>query len=483
MSFLNPEYFWLLLFILAALLKKDLLIKRFSLMAYLLTFIFLVIALARPVIEQEPIKSKELLSDVVLGVDLSYSMHSDDIKPTRLAYAKERLSELVSSETKSRFAVLGFTTNAIILSPLTQDSELLLHLFSSLDENLILTKGSSIMPVLELCKKISSAKKISLVLFSDGGDESDFSKAIAFAKENNIVVNVFMSATSFGGTLKQKDGTLLKDENGDIVVSRENAAIKALSAATGGVYTKDISAIRSALDEQRDEKVEQENMILQNRELYYYFIVLAVVTFLIATTRLKKWVLALLVLFGIEMQAELLSFAKDSNRVAFDAGVALYKAGEYEEALERFSQVRSSVAHIKAIVFFNKANCMIRLKEFSKAREELMKSLTLEYSKEADENLQHIKGVPDNTEMSTGMQDKKKKSDVAKQRNNSQQEKKKEGGGSNMKVDTSSSGGGDEGKKVRSSQPKIDLNGAKAKLSSKQYELINKRVVNEKKPW
>jgi len=29
----------------------------------------------------------------------------------------------------------------------------------------------------------------------------------------------------------------------------------------------------------------------------------------------------------------------------------------------------------------------------------------------------------------------------------------------------------------------FNLNGSKAKLSSKQYELINKRGVDEKKPW
>lgn len=481
MNFLNPEYFWLLLFIAVALLKKEALFSRFRVVAYIITFVLLVIALARPVIEQEPIKSKELLSDVVLGVDLSYSMQSTDIEPTRLGFAKEELAKLVKSEQKSRFGVLGFTTNAIILSPLTQDSELLLHLFSSLDENLIITKGSSVLPVLKLARKISSSKKVSLVIFSDGTDSKEFSEEIAFAKENHLIVNVFMTATSFGGTLKTKDGTLLKDENGDIVVSRENSAIESLSNATGGVYTKELSDIKTALDEQRDASFMQENNIIQNKELYYYFIALAIITFLVATTTLKKWVLAFLLLFGIQLQADLLNVLKDPNKIAFDRGVKLYQEGAYEDALESFAVVKSNNPHIKAVVFYNRANCLIRLKEFTKARVEFLKSLSLEYTKEADENLQHIKDVPDNYEMSTGMQDKKKKSEIAKQRNNSQ--KKKEGGGSNMQVNTSSSGSGDGGKKVKSSQSKIDLNGAKSKLSSKQYELINKRVVNEKKPW
>ncbi|WP_304546523.1 vWA domain-containing protein [Sulfurimonas microaerophilic] len=481
MNFLSPEYFWLMLFLVVALVKNDLKFSSFRMLAYVVSFILLVIALARPVIEEKPIKSEELLSDVVLGIDLSYSMQSDDIKPTRLEFAKQQLEKLVKNEHKSRFGVVGFTTNAIILSPLTQDSELLLHLFSSLDQNMILTKGSSVLPALELARKISSAKKVSVVLFSDGGDQKEFSKEIVFAKENNLIVNIFMSATSFGGTLKTKDGSLLQDENGDIVVSRENSAIESLSSATGGIYTKELSSIEDALSAQRDENFMQENTIVQNKELYYYFVAIALILFLVATTTLKKYLLPLFLLFGIEMQASALDFVKNENYLAFERGVSNYQEGKYEDAIGDFSLVQSSSPKIKAIVYYNKGNCFVRLKQFTKARVEYLKSLTLMYSKEADENLQHIKGAADNTEMSTGMQKSKKNKELASERKNSQSAKS--GGGSNMKIESSSSGAGDGGKKIKSSLAKMDLGGSKSKLSSTQYELINKRGVSEKKPW
>jgi len=141
MSILNPEYFWLLLILLPLFIIKDFRKFRVTLYGYILTFIFIVLALTRPVIEQEPIKSKQVLSDVVVGVDLSFSMHANDILPSRLKKAKEYLAELVELENKTRFGVLGFTTNAIVLSPLTQDKELLLHLYNSLDEKLYYHQG------------------------------------------------------------------------------------------------------------------------------------------------------------------------------------------------------------------------------------------------------------------------------------------------------------------------------------------------------
>ena len=51
-----------------------------------------------------------------------------------------------------------------------------------------------------------------------------------------------------------------------------------------------------------------------------------------------------------------------------------------------------------------------------------------------------------------------------------------------MKTDTASGGGGDEGKKTQS-DPRFSMSQGKAKLSSKQYELINQRSVHETKPW
>jgi len=240
MSFLNPEYFWLLLFLVAAFMKKDLSHLRLTSYGYILTFLLIVVALTRPVIEQEPIKTQELLSDAILGVDLSYSMQAEDIAPSRLEFAKVALEKIVKSEQKSRFGVFAFTTNAIILSPLTSDSELLLHLFGSLDSNLIMTRGSSIMPALRLARKMSNSKKVSVVLLSDGADELNYSSEIAFAKENNMVVNVLMIATKLGSTLKLENGELLKDELEEIIVSRENSAIESLSNATDGVYTKDV---------------------------------------------------------------------------------------------------------------------------------------------------------------------------------------------------------------------------------------------------
>ncbi len=474
MTLLSPYYFWFLILLLPLFIKKDFREFRISAYGYMLTFVFILFALARPVIEQEPIKSEQILSDIIIGVDLSYSMQASDIEPTRLAYAKEMLKQLVEAKQKSRFGVLGFTTNAIVLSPLTEDRELLLHLFSSLNEKFIITQGSDILSSLKLARKMSASKEAIVVLFSDGADELSYEAEAHFAKENNLKVNIFMTASVMGGTLRLPSKELLKDELGDIVVSRENDASKEICDATGGVYTKDFDELLDALESQSQKDYKSEVTIVRNMELFYYFVALAIIAFLLSVTTLKRYVAASLLLFGVHLGAS-------QNMEFFNKATELYRSGEYEAALQNFEMVKSADVEIKSIIYYNIGNALVRLKQFQKARDAYLKSLTLIYSKEADENLEYIRGVGEKKEMSTGQQQTKDRSALAKKEQ--REKKQKEGGGSNMQVSAPSGSSADDGGKKAKSQSQVNLDGGKAKLSSKQYELINKRSVNEKKPW
>ncbi len=474
MNFLNPEYFWLLLLLVPVFISKNYKDISVGIYGYMLTFIFIVLALCRPIMEQEPVKSEQVLSDVIVAVDLSYSMSATDVKPTRLEGAKKILKKLVRSDSNTRYAVIGFTTNAVVLSPLTQDSELLLYLYDALDTNLIITKGSSIMSALELSAKMSKSKTPSMVILSDGADEFSYEAEAKFAKKRGLVVNIMMLATSVGGTLNAKNGELVKDEIGDIVVSRENNAIQAIANATGGVYTKDYDSLLSALESQKNHEYKTKTMLIQNQEFFYYFVILAIVTFLITLTTLKRYVVAFFLLFGITLHANI-------NNEYSSKAVEYYKAGEYEKALVHFEMLKSSDESYKSLVYYNIGNSYIRLKEFKKAKEAYLKSLTLKYSLEADENMRYIQDAEEQMQMNTGQEKTNKKSSFASEQKNSK--KLQEGGSSNMKVQAPASSGAAEMSEKTKSEGMLNLNKAKAKLSSKQYDLINKRGVNEKKPW
>jgi len=183
---------------------------------------------------------------------------------------------------------------------------------------------------------------------------------------------------------------------------------------------------------------------------------------------------------NFERSAELYRHV-EGERGRYNRANALYKAGKYADALGIYRSIRSDSASFKANIFYNMGNCHIRLQEFGEAREAFLKSLTLRYTKAADQNLRAIADVKEQQTLNVR---KEKNDSFAADENKPAGAKKtsKEGGGSNMKTDTASGGGGDEGKRAQS-DPRFSMSQGKAKLSSRQYELINQRSVHETKPW
>jgi len=474
----------------------------------LLSILFVIIALSRPVLEQKPIDVEETGSDIVVAIDLSYSMQADDVEPTRLEAAKKLLKELIEAESRNRYGILGYTTNAVILSPLSSDRELLLHLFEGLDESLIMTKGTVLMPALKLARKMSKSKKAIVVLLSDGGDALNYGAEAAFAKENGLIVNVVLLGTQSGSTLRDAGGSVIKDEAGHIVVSSRNDAIKAVADGSGGSVVDNLSSLQKAVASQEREEFTSNTKLVQYRELFYYAVCLALLfamfAFTFLGTKVSKGFLALLLLLGIDANASLLdayylAAAKDdyhkekylsaaklfsniqSDAARYNGASSYYKAGKYEKALELYMSIYTSEPKFKAILYFNMANCYIRLKEFAKAREMLIKSLTLRYDREADENLAFIAKAEEQDHMLTGRQEGKKRAQDTKSDSTPETGKKKEGGGSNQQSEAEASKGG--GGKKMESEERLSFSGGKSRLSSKQYELINQRSVHETKPW
>ena len=475
----------------------------------MVSVLFLILSLTRPVIPEKPITVEEAGSDVILAIDVSYSMRATDIAPTRLDAAKRVLSQIIAQDREDRFGVLAHTTSAIILSPLTKDTELLTHLFGSLDESQIITKGTEVMSALELARKMSHAQHPLLVLFTDGGDQLSYEKESAYAEENGLKVCIVMLASAQGSTLPSDNGSL-KDDDGHIVVSSRNDAINLIAEQSGGkvIDGADASSVIEWIERERSEDFAGSTTVTRYSELFYFPLVLALIAFVLGYTsvgeRVSKALIPLLALVGISANAGLLDYPYqtvgkyeysrgnyehsaqwygriDSEHSKFNRANALYKAGKYQEALAIYRLIRSDEAIFKSKVFYNIGNCHIRLSEFENGRNALLKSLTLSYSREADQNLRAIARAQEQKSLNVRKEQKDKfSSDENKP--TGEGKKGKEGGGSNMQSDIASSGAGDAGKKAQA-DPRFSTSQGKAALSSKQYELINQRSVHETKPW
>jgi len=308
MYFKDIEFLWLLLlvFVFAYFLKSDKLglegvfskevlekvgIKRHTIsqksrnILLILAFVFSVFALARPQIDHGDIKVKSSFVNVVAAIDMSKSMFCDDVYLNRFEFAKNKFYEALKSMKKSKVALIGFSSQTFLISPLTEDFHSLKFLTKNLNLDYLSLKGTDILATLKAADNLfEDKKKKILLMFTDGGDSKEFSKDIAYAKDHNIAVYIYNIGTKKGGVIKEKNG-VLKDKNGDIVVVKRNDNIKELALKTAGAYLEyslnknDIKLLTDAIANRYKAKDETTTIIKDRVELFYYPLALAIVLF------------------------------------------------------------------------------------------------------------------------------------------------------------------------------------------------------------
>ena len=160
-------------------------------------------------------------------------MKATDISPTRYDFAKETISALLQANPGDNVMLIAFTTNPLLLSPPTTDHALINIALENLNPEFILTKGTSLE---KLFKKLSSMKigHKNLVLITDGGEENNLEKLTTLVENADISLTILALGTKQGTTIQNKDGSLLKDKEDNLVISRVNPLLESLASSVSG---------------------------------------------------------------------------------------------------------------------------------------------------------------------------------------------------------------------------------------------------------
>jgi Ca-activated chloride channel family protein len=234
-----------------------------------LSFLFLgtlglVLALARPQwgIVREKVERAGV--DVVLVLDTSGSMATEDVAPSRMFLAKAALLSLVSQLEGDRLGLLAFEGEAYPLFPLTLDADAVGLFLDTVEPGIVPSPGTSLgaglVRGLELFVDKDRRNKV-LVLVSDGEDlEGEIEEAVGRAKAMGVVVHTVGVGTEAGQPVPDFDREgrrvgFKKDPAGGVVVSRLNmATLEAIARGTGGRAFRitptdtSLSALASAIE-------------------------------------------------------------------------------------------------------------------------------------------------------------------------------------------------------------------------------------------
>ncbi|QSR84061.1 VWA domain-containing protein [Methylacidimicrobium sp. B4] len=200
-----------------------------------------ILALAGPQWGQSPRQLLRPSSDVILALDLSRSMTTPDLTPSRLDRAKLLIRTFLQEAAGQRIGLLVFSNSAQLAVPLTTDYRALEELLGELGSASLPEAGTDFSAFLEeACDAFSqsdAARRILLVL-SDGEDHGNgWKERLPRLIREGVRVYAIGLGTDRGGLIPDPKGGFLKDEAGHPVLSHlQPEGLRALASATGGQY-------------------------------------------------------------------------------------------------------------------------------------------------------------------------------------------------------------------------------------------------------
>lgn len=196
---------------------------------------FLIISLSRPQTgqgEREEVTSEH---SIVFLIDLSRSMLSTDVSPSRLTLTKQEIIKALDKLNGVKVGLVAFAGNAAVISPMTADLSALKMYLESLSTDTISSQGTEIFAALGEAKamfdRIAEKEKLEnksekiIVLFSDGENhqEASVEQVKSMSKEGFRVFSVGVG-TEAGGYIPKFEGArdYIKSGDGQLVVTKPN---------------------------------------------------------------------------------------------------------------------------------------------------------------------------------------------------------------------------------------------------------------------
>jgi Ca-activated chloride channel family protein len=213
-------------------------VVKFALLV--LAYVFIVLGFANPQIGTKQEKIKRQGIDVIIAMDVSNSMLSEDVKPNRLLRAKNFVSNFIDELHNDRLGMIVFAGRAYLQMPLTVDYSASRMYLKTINTNLIPAQGTNIAEAVDLARKSfvdEDTKSKALIVITDGEDnEGGTEEAIAEALKEGIKIFTIGVGTDNGGPIPQ-GSNYKRDEEGNIVLSKMNAdMLRGLAAKGNGKY-------------------------------------------------------------------------------------------------------------------------------------------------------------------------------------------------------------------------------------------------------
>ena len=257
---------------------------------FALAFFFFTIGLSRPQIGAKLKEHETKGAEIMIALDVSNSMLAEDYSPNRLERAKLAISKLTDRLRDDRIGLIVFAGSSFVQLPITTDYVSAKMFLNSITTGSVPIQGTAIGDAINTAIRSFSAQSLKsrvIIVITDGENHEDDPVAAA-RQAAEMGIRVFtIGVGSEEGKPIPMNGELLKDRNGDIVVTRlDENTLRDVAAAGNGTYVRAGNSefgLNPIVDEIRKMEDEQFNSIVFEEfdEQYMYFFSIALVLFVI----------------------------------------------------------------------------------------------------------------------------------------------------------------------------------------------------------
>jgi len=351
-----------------------------------------ILALAGPSWEKQQSAVYRSSQGIVIGLDLSLSMTSQDVSPSRLQRAKYKIIDALELVKEQYVGLIAYAGDAHVASPLTQDIATLKTMLPALDPYIMPKAGSNLISLTNETVALFEQSNVhpkTLLLVADGVESKDINEAADILNKANIQLRILTVGTETGAPMAQPDGRFIKDSKGQVILpplewdnlqnlaEQTNAKIERL-----GNTDKDLKYLLSNLSSNINFEKQDDNETFDLWLDSGYWLLLPILLLALGAFR-KGIVLILPIVLFLQTDDSWANTLPDALLNADQQGEkyfsenpaqaaqlfkdpqwkasSLYKAGDYQGALDIWQQYKDPQS------FYNQGNALAHLQRFDEA--------------------------------------------------------------------------------------------------------------------
>lgn len=229
-------------------------------------------------------------SDLLIILDVSRSMDSNDVSPSRIERAKSAVKYITANLEGDRVALEIFAGDNFLQCPFTSDIGAFQMFLESVNTDSLNVQGTDIGSALNKAVDIFKKRKMTnrlVLLITDGEDhEQNVEGAIDKLKEADVKIYTAGIGTTSGKPIPMKNDNsdlYKRDQAGKIVKSkRNNRILKLIASRTNGEYLdinssfNELKGIKSEL-RKHNSKTSKTQMIREPLEKYQIFTIIIII--------------------------------------------------------------------------------------------------------------------------------------------------------------------------------------------------------------